>query len=110
MAVVKNLTVDKYSSFEKMFTFLDKSKTPFDLTGYTATSQIRKYHDEEVVASFSCEVVLPATYGKIILRLGYQDTANTDPGKYLYDVLLTSNTEKLRAVEGVVEITANITK
>jgi hypothetical protein len=109
MAIVKNITIDKYSSFEKMFSFSDKNKAPFNLTGYSANSQIKKYHNESVVAEFSCEILQPPTLGKVILRMDYLETANVEPGKYLYDVLLTSSTERLRAVEGTVEITLNIT-
>ena len=110
MAIVKNLTVDKYSTFERMFSFLDKNKVPFDLSGYTPVAQIRKATKQEVVAEFQCEILSPSTSGRIILRLGYDDTANTVPGKYSYDVLLVSSSEKLRAVEGIVEITPNITE
>lgn len=109
MAIVKNITIDKYSTFEKMFSFSDKNKAPFDLTGYSANSQIRKYYSDSVVAEFDCEIVQPPTVGRVILRLDYLDTANVEPGKYLYDILLTSSTERLRAVEGTAEITYNIT-
>ena len=93
-----------------MFSFLDKNKVPFDLSGYTPIAQIRKSTKQEVVAEFSCEILEPTTSGRLILRLGYDDTANTAPGKYMYDVLLVSTSEKLRAVEGVIDITPNITE
>lgn len=110
MAIVKNLTIDKYSTYERMFSFLDKNKNPFDLTGYSPKAQIRKYNNENVVAEFTCEILAPTTSGRLILRLNYYDTANTDPGKYSYDILLISDTEKLRAVEGIIDLTPNITQ
>ena len=101
---------DRYSSYERMFILLDKNKAPFDLSGYEAKAQIRKYNNQNVVAEFSCNVLDPATSGRIILTLDYTDTANTDPGKYSYDILLISPTERLRAVEGMIELTPNITE
>ena len=64
---------------------------------------------EDVIAEFNCHILSPPTSGNMILRLEYSDTANTEPGKYSYDVLLTSSSDKIRAVEGTVEITPNIT-
>lgn len=112
MAVVKNLTIDKYTTYEKVFIFLDKNKAPFDLTGYSANSQIRKSYKDAIIAEFSCEVLSPPEDGKILIRLDFSKTANTDPGKYQYDVLLSNpnSNEKIRAVEGLIDLTANITK
>jgi len=113
MAVVKNLVIDKYSNYEKIFILYDKNKNPFNLTNYTANSQIRKITDQSVIASFTCSIQSPKTEGKILMRLSYSATANAIPGLYSYDVLLSSTTdptEKIRAVQGEVEITPNITE
>lgn len=113
MAIVRNLVVDKYSNYEKIIALFDKNKNPFDLTNYTANSQIRKVSDLSIVATFTCDIVQPANTGKILISLSYSDTANTIPGLYSYDVLLSSTedpNEKIRAVQGEVEITANITE
>lgn len=110
MAIVKNLTVDRYSTYERMFSFLDKNKNPFDLTGYAAKAQIKKYTSESLIAEFDCSVVQPPTLGRIIVTLDYGITANTDPGKYSYDVLLYSNSDTVRAVEGTIDITPNVTE
>lgn len=113
MAIVKNLVIDKYSNFEKLIILYDKNKDPFDLTNYTANSQIRKYSDSSIATSFQCTIVDPPSDGKILINLSYIDTANCVPGMYTYDILLSStvdSTEKIRAVQGEVEITANVTE
>lgn len=113
MAIVRNLVVDKYSNFEKVIILYDKNKEPFNLSDYTANSQIRKISDLSIVANFDCEVIQPGNVGKILMTLSYMDTANTKPGLYSYDILLssiTNPTEKIRALQGEVEITANITE
>jgi len=113
MAIIRNLTVDKYSNFEKLVILYDKNKDPFDLSNYTANSQIRKYSDASIAATFTCTIIEPPASGKILLSLSYLDTANCVPGMYTYDVLLSSTTdptEKLRALQGEVEITANVTE
>ena len=113
MAIVRNLVVDKYSNYEKIIALFDKNKNPFDLTNYTANSQIRKVSDLSIVATFTCSIVQPANTGKILISLSYMDTANATPGLYSYDILLSSTTdpnEKIRALQGEVEINANITE
>lgn len=113
MAIVRNLVVDKFSNYEKIIALFDKNKVPFDLTNYTANSQIRKFTDKSIITTFTCDIVQPANTGKILISLTYSDTANVVPGIYSYDVLLSSTVdpdEKIRAVQGEVEITANITE
>jgi len=111
MAVVKNLTVDQYSTYERTVILLDSNKSPFDLTGYIANSQIRKSHNQEVAATFVCNIQ-DAANGTITITLPYSATANISPGKYMYDILIYSSSlgVKTRAVEGTLEITPNITK
>jgi len=113
MAIVKNLVIDKFSNYQKVVVLFDKNKQPFNLNGYTASSQIRKSSDLSIVATFTCSIIQPPTAGKVLMSLSYLDTANTAPGIYSYDLLLSSTTnplEKIRAIQGEVEINANITE
>lgn len=110
MAVVKNLTIDQYSNWEKTFTLYNQNREPFDLTNYTAYADIKKYHNTDKIASFDCEILPPTANGKVVLSLDYDTLNNIKPGQYQYDLLLISiDNEKIRAVEGTVTITGNIT-
>ena len=99
----------RYASTEKLFTFYDVNHLPFDLTDYTPTAQIKKSHGSAKVASFVCNVLEPAANGQMLLSLQYNTLANTSPGIYSYDILLSSANTKIRAVEGTVNIIGNIT-
>ena len=109
MAIQRNLTIDQYTTWEKMFTFYDLHHLPFDLTDYTPKAQIKKSHGSANVASFVCNVLEPAANGQMLLSLQYNTLANTSPGIYSYDILLSSANTKIRAVEGTVNIIGNIT-
>lgn len=110
MAVVKNLTIDQYSNWEKTFTLYDQNRNPFNLTNYTAYADIKKYSNTTKIASFACEILPPTANGNIVLSLDYDTLNNIKPGQYQYDVLLVSiDNVKIRAVEGTVTINGNIT-
>lgn len=111
MAIVKNIYVDQNSNWEKTFTLYDQNHSPFNLSGYTPYAQIRKYPQTDVIAEFSCEVLNPPTLGKLVLSLDYDTVSEIKEGKYLYDILLVaSDNIQIRAVEGTVEISGNITE
>lgn len=111
MSIVKNIFVDQNSNWEKTYTLYDQNRSPFDLTNYTARADIKKYHNTANVASFSCEILNPPTLGKIVLSLDYADLQEIKPGIYQYDILLTTTDNvKIRAVQGSVDISGNITE
>ncbi len=112
MAVVKNLSIDQYSNWEKTFTLYDQNHAPFDLSNYNPYADIKKYTNTAKIASFSCEVLYPAANGNILMSLDYDTLNNIKPGQYQYDILLVNKDFpeiKIRSVEGTVVITGNIT-
>lgn len=109
MAIQRNLTIDQHTTWQKMFTFYDVNHLPFDLTDFTPSAQIKKSSGTANIASFICNVISPAANGQLLLALEYNSLANTSPGIYSYDVLLSSANTKIRAVQGTVNIVGNIT-
>lgn len=112
MAIVKNLTIDQYSTWEKTFTLYDKTHSPFDLSNYNVFADIKKFTNTSKLASFSCEILSPPTMGKIVLSLEYDSISDLKQGQYVYDILLVHKVEtqiKIRAVEGTILISGNIT-
>lgn len=110
MAALSNLYVDAGSTFSAIITVRNSDGTPMNLTGYTAASQIRKSYGSTTAYNFNASVY-DVNLGKIRIQLSDEESGLIKPGRYLYDVKITSSIgEKLRVVEGIVLITPEITK
>lgn len=113
MAVVyvSNITIYTHTDFEQTFVLEDAtSNSVLDLTGYTGSSQFRKYRSSSVAATFLTQIT-NGGLGKIRIQLSADQTKNLKPGKYFYDLNITSPTgEKTRVVEGIVMVKQAITR
>lgn len=110
MSTVSNLFVDQGSYFSRFVTAVTPAGTPYDLTGYTVASQMRKYSGSTTAYNISCTVVDPQA-GKIKIKLDAASSEAIPAGRYLYDVEITDSTgEKLRVLEGVVTILPQMTR
>jgi len=109
---VNNLVINSGSDFSQTFT-LEGSDTnsAFDLTGYTVESQMRKWAGSSSSVTFSSEVVFPPISGTLQLHLSANQTTSIKPGRYVYDVVITStNGIKNRVLEGMVLVTEGVTR
>ena len=92
-----DLSVKRGESLEQDITFYEKIegvRTPIDLTGVVAKSEIRpKPGSQKLLASFDCEVI-PAE-GKVLLQLPKEATLNLQNGWYAWDLYLENSTEAL---------------
>lgn len=110
MAALSNLYVDAGSTFSAIITVTNSDGTPMNLTGYTAASQIRKSYGSTTAYNFNASVY-DVNLGKIRIQLSDEESGLIKPGRYLYDIEITSILgEKLRVVEGIVLVTPEITK
>ena len=109
MAIKANLVVDQGTDYSTSITLTDDNGNLVDLTGYAANSQIRKTYSSSNAVSFS--ITLQEANGVVQLALTANQTANMTPGRFVYDVYLTSNTSvKSRIVEGIVTLTPRVTQ
>jgi hypothetical protein len=123
MAIKSNLTIDQGSDFSATVDVLASDGQLFDLTGYTARSQIRKnFVTSTITANFIC--THNDDGGKITLELPNADvvdgttvtqvgTNSIEPGRYLYDVEIVSDASTpvvTRVLEGTITVTGGITK
>lgn len=109
---VNNLIVNAGSDFSQTFT-LEGSDTnsSFNLTGYTASCQMRKWAGSSTAISFNTLILNPATAGQISLNLNSTQTTNLKPGRYVYDVIITDQYGiKNRVIEGMVLVTEGVTR
>lgn len=110
MATVSNLYLDQGSDFSVIVTLNNQNGTPINLTGYTVASQFRKSYQSSSATSFTA-TVHDALLGKVRLQLSAAASSAIQPGRYLYDVEVTSSeNEKKRALEGILVITPEITR
>jgi hypothetical protein len=108
---VNNLVINAGSNFSQTFT-LESSDTssPLNLTGYTVESQMRKYSGSSTAINFTSSIILPETLGKILISLTATQTTSLKPGRYVYDVLITTGSTKTRVIEGMVLVRDGVTR
>ena len=110
MASVSNLFVDQGADYSNIITVASTTGAPLDLTGYTVKSQMRKSYTSSTFYNFTASVY-DAVNGKVRLQLNSTQSEAIIPGRYLYDVEITSGSGgKTRVIEGIVTVTPEITK
>lgn len=110
MAQVSNLYIDAGSTFAAIVNVRNGDGTVINLAGYTVAAQIRKSYGSSTAYNFTCSVYDSAS-GKVRIVLAAAVSSTIKPGRYLYDIEVTSPiNEKLRVVEGIVLISPEITK
>lgn len=108
-AYVSNIVIDVGSDFNQTFYLETTSNTPLNLTGFTATSKMKKHPSSSSTAATFVVSFPGPTNGSLTLSLGSTITSGLKPGRYCYDILLNDGTRKTRAVEGSALVTAGIT-
>ena len=110
MAIKANLFIDQGATYSTKLVLNDANGSPVDLTGYSASGQIRKHYSSSNSVSFSITVPTPAS-GSVILSLNANTTANLVSGRYVYDVELTDTAGRIsRIIEGIVTVSPNVTR
>lgn len=97
MASITNLYIDQGTTFSVTITL-----SAYNLTNYTVKSQFRKSYASSVGYSFTTTIV-DAAAGKVKLSLTPAESSAIKPGRYIYDIELTTlSGDKYRALEGSV--------
>jgi len=110
MAAKANIIVDQGTDFSTTITVRNDDGNLIDLAGYSAAGQIRKHYTSTTAVDFGTSFETPRSAGLLTLTLSRTQTANMEPGRYLYDVELTDSANtRSRLVEGVVTVTPQIT-
>jgi hypothetical protein len=110
VATISNLFIDQGSDYSNIITVTGSNGQPINLTGFTVKSQIRKSFGSTIAYEFTPTIFAPAT-GKIRMQLSSESSEEIVPGRYLYDVEITSPSGiKTRVVEGIVTVTPQITR
>jgi len=109
MATKANIIIDQGTTFSTIINLTDDNGDPINLTGYTGDAEMRKHYTSSNSQSFS--INLGGTSGTVTLSLTATQTANLTPGRYVYDVEVTSGANVVsRIVEGIVTVTPEVTR
>ena len=107
---VVNLIIDQGADFQQTFDLTAANGEPLDLTGYTASAQMRKHSGSKNFYAFTVAFT-DRTSGQIKLTLSDTITSRIKPGRYNYDIILTdSNLEKIKILEGQGLVRGSVTK
>jgi hypothetical protein len=108
MATKANIIIDQGSTFSTTIFITDDAGLAIDLTGYTGASKIKKHYTSSNSHSFTVSVT--GNVGVISLSMTSNQTSNIVPGRYVYDIELTSPASAVsRVVEGIVTVTPQVT-
>lgn len=102
---VSNLIINVGSDFSQSFTLQSSdSNSAFNLSNYTVESKMRKWSGSSSAITFNAEIYDPAYLGRILISLNSTTTLSIKPGRYIYDVIVTNQSDgsKNRVIEGTV--------
>ena len=99
MAEKYNFAFDAGTDVEQVFSV--NTSLIANLTGWTAISKLRRHHTSANSVSFTATI--NASASSVTLSLNNSSSANLW-GRYVYDVILTDNTEKIRLVDGLITV------
>jgi len=110
MTIKANIEINQGTDFDAEIELLDQNSEAIDLTSYSAWGQMKKNYASTDSTSFTVDMVIPLTSGKIQIRLSETQTRALVPGRYLYDVVVEDGSGKYtRAVQGTARVTAGVT-
>jgi hypothetical protein len=111
MAAKANIVIDQGADFSTTVTVTDDAGDAVNLTGYTASGQIRKHYTSNTSIDFSISFGSPRTSGTVTLALSRDVTSAIESGRYVYDVEITSSANtRSRLVEGIATVTPEVTR
>ena len=108
MSIKTNLTVDQGANFIYNIYLIDVNGDPFNITGYTGNSQIRRTYTSNSYVTMS--VAVTGNTGLISLSMNASTTSSLTHNRYVYDVELLANSVVSRIVEGIVTVNPGVTR
>jgi hypothetical protein len=105
---VRNLSFDNNDDFSEVFELEQTGGSPINLTGFSASSYMRKSPESSSYTAFAVGITSAAD-GTVTLSMGSSITSTLKPGRYVYDLMLERpNGSKTIAVEGNVLVRAGV--
>ena len=110
MAGFVEFTVLAGADFNTILDLKDAGGFVLNLAGYQAAAQMRKSYYSDTAINFNV-TVSDASAGKITMTMSSAVSSTVVPGRYVYDVLITSPSNiKTRVIEGIVTVLPAVTR
>lgn len=110
MAIIANLFIDQGTDFTVAVDVSDATGEALNLSGYSSAGQIRKTYGSTTISATFTTSNENAT-GKVTLSLTDTQTSALEPGRYVYDMNITSSGGiTTRVVEGQAIVTPGVTR
>ena len=110
MAIIANLFIDQGTDFTVAVDVSDATGEALNLSGYSSAGQIRKTYVSSTISATFATSNENAT-GKVTLSLTDTQTSALEPGRYVYDMNITSaGGITTRVVEGQAIVTPGVTR
>lgn len=110
MAAYSELTLEQYATFSTTVNVQDIQGDALNLANYSTAAQLRKSCYSSNAVSFNVFVSNIST-GEITMIMDSANTANISPGRYVYDLTITSPSNvTTRVVEGIVNVLPGVTR
>ena len=108
---VSNLVINSGATFQQQFELeSSSSNSATNLAGFHVAAQMRKHAGSSTATAFTVDFQDPLTSGQIILGLTATQTAALKPGRYVYDIVITKDSNKQTVVEGNVLVREGVTR
>ena len=110
MAAFSEIVIEQGATFNTTINVEDTAGAAINLYGYTANSMMRKSYYSTSATTITSTVTGTAN-GEVTLSDSATNTASLTPGRYVYDVIITSPTSVVtRVVEGIVTVLPSVTR
>jgi len=110
LAAFSEIVIEQGATFGSTLNVEDTYGNAINLYAYTANSQMRKSYYSSSATTITASVTGTAN-GEVTLSMTSSNTANLTPGRYVYDVIITSPTSVVtRVVEGIVTVLPSVTR
>ena len=110
MAIIANIFIDQGTDFSITVDVTDTSGSALNMSGYSASAQIRKTYGSSSVSSTFSTSIAEGT-GQVTLSLTDTQTTALESGRYVYDLNVTSGGgQTTRVVEGQAIVTPGVTR
>ena len=108
---VANIVINGGADFSQTYDLADQNtNSAKDLTNHAVASQMRKHAAAVGVTTFTTTIV-SASGGQVRIGLSTSQTAALDPGRYVYDLMLTAPDNSMtRIIEGMALVREGVTK
>lgn len=109
MAQRSSIYIDQGTDFSTTIDVFEDDGNEFDLSNYSYSGAIKKVYSSSIASNF---IISPLDSNTLTVTLSGSASETLDPGKYIYDVVITNNSSGARTkiLEGLAFILPTVTE